>query len=45
MSYWKWDPAYSVGIEVIDHQHKRLFGYINELGTVKIYGTPKEEEK
>jgi len=37
MSYWKWDPAFSVGIAVIDDQHKRMIAYINELGTISIY--------
>ena len=37
MSYWKWDPAFSVGIAVIDDQHKRIIEYINELGTISIY--------
>ena len=31
MSYWSWDPSLSVGIDVIDGQHKRIVGYINEL--------------
>lgn len=37
MSYWKWDPAFSVGIAVIDNQHKRIIEYINELSTVNMY--------
>lgn len=37
MAYWKWDPAFSVGIAVIDDQHKRIIEYINELGTISIY--------
>jgi len=37
MSYWKWEPAFSVGIAVIDDQHKRIIEYINELGTISIY--------
>ena len=37
MSYWKWDPSFSVGIAVIDDQHKRIIAYINELGTISIY--------
>ena len=31
MVYWIWDPALSVGIEVIDSQHKRIIDYINDL--------------
>lgn len=27
----KWEPALSVGIEVIDSQHRRIVDYINEL--------------
>jgi len=37
MSYWKWEPAFSVGIAVIDDQHKQIIEYINELGTISIY--------
>ncbi|KFL34427.1 MULTISPECIES: bacteriohemerythrin [unclassified Sulfurospirillum] len=37
MSYWKWEPAFSVGIAVIDDQHKQMIAYINELGTISIY--------
>ena len=37
MAYWKWDPAFSVGIAVIDDQHKQMIEYINDLGTVSIY--------
>ena len=29
--YWQWDPSLSVGIDVIDSQHKRIVEYINEL--------------
>ncbi|MDR2080595.1 MAG: bacteriohemerythrin [Campylobacteraceae bacterium] len=31
MAYWNWKPSYELGISVIDNQHKRLVGYINEL--------------
>ncbi|MDD5359243.1 MAG: bacteriohemerythrin [Sulfurovaceae bacterium] len=34
---WTWESKYSVGIEVIDHQHKRLIEYINELGIAGAY--------
>lgn len=37
MRYWKWDPAYSVDIAVIDNQHKRIIEYINELSKVSTY--------
>ncbi len=31
MGYWIWDSSLSVGIDVIDGQHKRIVDYINEL--------------
>lgn len=31
MSYWSWDSSLSVGIDVIDAQHRRIVDYINEL--------------
>ncbi len=31
MSFSKWDPSLSVGIAVIDSQHRRIVEYINEL--------------
>ena len=31
MSYWSWDPSLSIGIDVIDAQHRRIVDYINEL--------------
>jgi hemerythrin len=31
MTYWNWKPSYELGISVIDNQHRRLVGYINEL--------------
>jgi hemerythrin len=34
---WQWEPKYSVGIEVIDHQHKQLIEYINELSIAGAY--------
>jgi hemerythrin len=37
MAYWRWDPAYSVGIAVIDEQHKRIIEYINELNKATLY--------
>lgn len=29
--YWKWDASLSVGLDVIDNQHRRIVEYINEL--------------
>ncbi|WP_298137696.1 bacteriohemerythrin [Acidiferrobacter sp.] len=29
--HWQWDPSLSVGINVIDNQHRRIVEYINEL--------------
>lgn len=37
MAYWKWDSAFSVGIDVIDEQHKRIIEYINELCMASMY--------
>lgn len=37
MAYWRWDPVYSVGIAVIDNQHKRIIEYINELSHIATY--------
>lgn len=34
---WQWEAKYSVDIEVIDHQHKRLIEYINELSMASAY--------
>jgi hemerythrin len=31
MTYWTWDQSLSVGMEVIDRQHRRIVDYINEL--------------
>ena len=31
--YWKWDPSLSVGLDVIDNQHRRIVEYINELNS------------
>lgn len=42
MAYWKWDPAFSVGIAVIDNQHKRIIEYINELSNASTY---RDKEK
>ena len=45
MAYWTWDPAYSVGIEVIDHQHKQLIEYINELSIAGAYRSFENRQK
>ena len=37
MAYWIWNASFSVGIAVIDEQHKRLIDYINELNTSLCY--------
>lgn len=44
MAYWKWEPAFSVGIAVIDNQHKRIIEYINELNTVSMYNNHDKEK-
>jgi len=31
MSYWSWDSSLSVGIDVIDGQHRRIVDYLNDL--------------
>ena len=31
MAYWTWEPSLSVGIDVIDNQHRRIVDYINIL--------------
>ncbi|NEX21853.1 bacteriohemerythrin [Thiorhodococcus mannitoliphagus] len=35
MSYWSWDSSLSVGVEVIDGQHRRILDYINELDVAR----------
>jgi len=39
----EWDPKYSVGVEMIDNQHKKMFGMINDL--VGIINTVPTAEK
>lgn len=34
MAYWNWDSSLSIGVEVIDEQHKRIIDYINELDVI-----------
>lgn len=43
--YWKWEPSYSVGIEVIDHQHKKLIEYMNELSIAGMYKSFENRKK
>lgn len=38
----QWSDAYSVEIELIDRQHQKLFGVINELGAAVEQGKTKE---
>lgn len=42
MSYWFWDASLSVGIDVIDGQHRRIVDYINELDVAR---TNDDQEK
>ena len=35
MSFWSWDPSLSIGVDVIDEQHKRIVDYINELDVAR----------
>ena len=44
-SYIEWDDAYSVGIDSIDQQHKRLINLINQLQTAVDYSTGEEFER
>jgi len=37
MTNWKWDPSLSIGIDVIDEQHKRIIQYINDLNIAFVY--------
>ncbi|MDP8208184.1 MAG: bacteriohemerythrin [Candidatus Electryonea clarkiae] len=32
MSYLSWKDEYSVGVPLFDEQHKKIFGFINDLG-------------
>jgi hemerythrin-like metal-binding protein len=41
--YIKWDNKYSVGISIIDEQHKKLFGFINKTIEAKEHSDNKEE--
>lgn len=35
--HWTWDPKYSVGVNIIDEQHKKLIDYINQLTIAHAY--------
>jgi hemerythrin len=43
--YVEWKDEYSVGIESIDQQHKKLLGLINQLQTAVDYSTSDEFER
>jgi len=43
--YVQWKNEYSVGIESIDHQHKKLLNLINQLQTAVDYSTGEEFER
>lgn len=38
MAFISWDPTMSVGVEVIDAQHRRIVDYINELDVARGMG-------
>ncbi|MBN1302252.1 MAG: hemerythrin family protein [Melioribacteraceae bacterium] len=42
MSYIKWKSTYSIGIKVIDDQHKKLIEILNDLFEAHKLGTRKE---
>ena len=42
MAYWIWNDSLSVGIPVIDNQHKRIVEYINELNTASRYNDTQQ---
>ncbi len=44
-SYLEWKDEYSVGIESIDQQHRRLVNLINQLHTAVTYSTGEEFER
>ncbi len=41
--YIEWNDKYSVGISIIDEQHKKLFGFINKTIEAKEHSDNKEE--
>lgn len=34
MAYWNWDSSLSIGVDIIDEQHKRILDYINHLDVI-----------
>ena len=44
-SYWKWDSSLSVGIDVIDEQHRCIVDYINELDEARLEKDPEKVTK
>lgn len=43
MTYFNWDASYSVNVQVIDQQHQRLVGIINELYDAMKSGQAKQK--
>lgn len=43
--FLKWDDSYSVGVAVLDDDHKRLIKLINQLQTAALYETSEKFEK
>jgi len=39
----KWSPEYAIGVEIVDNQHKKLFGAVNDLLEACNQGKGKEE--
>lgn len=42
MTYFKWGDDLSVGNSFIDHDHRRLIGYVNDLHTATTKGQGRE---
>ncbi len=42
MSYWSWNSSLSVGIDIIDAQHRRIVDYINELDVARRVKDPSK---
>jgi hemerythrin-like metal-binding protein len=43
--YLKWKPEYSVGIDVIDNDHKKLINLINQFQTASLHSTGDQFER
>jgi len=43
--FLKWNDSYSVGVVVLDDDHKRLINLINQLQTAALYHTSDQYEK